>query len=286
MRHLYEHVESVRDVVAEKLVPCYELEDVYRAVAYAFIRAALERGSSRFELPKPLDEGRLLKPLKMRIPQALLAAVERELADRVHPIIEQIDALLSEHEPVLVCGEASLERVVEGVKQEVGRVDRVLVYDCMSMIEQVVVSAFLKARDVRTLFLKTLFLNPLGLTRFLTSQLPDGRCATLHGAARYIASKLGAQLCAKNPLVDLSVHESGSLGVDEFVERVDVGGVVAEILEASKVGRTLVFSDHGYDIVLSRRGGYLYVVHGFREGDLESLALLLLSRVSLFMRVG
>jgi hypothetical protein len=277
LKQLYELVESARDVIAEKLVPNYRLEDVYRAIAYAFVRAALQGKSGRFEL---------LEPLEKIIPKPLLAAVKRELFGRVHSIIKQVDYLLSEGSPVLVHGEAALERVIEEVKREVGRVDYVFVYDSMSVIEQVAVSAFLKAQDVRTLFLRTFFLNPLGLTRFMTSQLPGGERQTLRRVAQYVASNLGAQLYAKSSFIDVSVHESGLLGVDEFVKRIDISRIAAEVLKASERGVVLVFSDHGYDVVLSRRGDYLYVVHGFQEGSVDDIALLLLSRISAFMRVG
>lgn len=278
MKRLYELVESARDVIAERLLaPGYRLEDVYRAVVYAFVRAALQERGGRSEL---------LEPLERRIPAPLLAAVKREVVGVARSIIRQVGSLLLEHRPVLVYGEAALGSVVEEVKREVGRVDYVLVYDCMSVIEQVTASAFLKARGVRALFLRALFLNPPGLTRFMTSQLPGGEGKTLRGVAQYVASSLGAQLYAKSSLVDASVHEGGLLGVDEFVERMDVSKVVAEVLRASERGRVLVFSDHGYDVVLSRRGNYLYVVHGFEESRAGDATLLLLSKVSLFMVVG
>jgi hypothetical protein len=277
LRQLYELVEGTRDVIAEKLMPSYRLEDVYRAITYTFVHVALQERGVRFEL---------LKPLENKIIPPLLVAVKRELVSKVHYIIKQIGSLLSEHKPVLVHSEAALDQVVEEVKREVVGVDNVLAYDCMSIIEQLTISAFLKSRGVKALFLRTFFLNPPGLTWFMTSQLPGYERQTLRKVAQYIANKLGAQLYAKSSLVDLSVHESGLLGIDEFVERVDISRVAAEVLEASKRGRALIFSDHGYDVVLSKRGNYIYVVHGFRESGVGDFALLLLSKISLFMRVG
>ena len=282
MREFYELVEDIRDVIADKLMPGYSLENVYKATMYALIYAVLQEKTSKYELLKPLEE---------RIPPTLLAAVKRELVNKMRSLVKRIDAILTENRPVLTYSEADLMYTIETVKREIGNVDYVLVYDCMSVIEQIVVSAFLKARGVRTLFLNMVFLNPIGLTRFMTSQLPDtGYRPSLLSVAQYVASQLKAPLYTKNSLIDINVHESGLLGVDEFVKKMDIDRIANEVLEASSRGRILVFSDHGYDVVLAKQEQYLYIVHGFKQGSSSGdVPLLLLSRISLFMgayRVG
>jgi len=282
LKEFYELVEGIRDVIAEKLMPGYSLENVYKATMYALIYAVLQEKTSKYELLKPLEE---------IIPSTLLAAAKRELVSKMCSLVKHIDTMLMENRPVLTYSEADLMYTIETVKREIGNVDYVLVYDCMSVIEQIVVSAFLKARGVRTLFLNMVFLNPIGLTRFMTSQLPEAKYRpSLLGVARFVASQLKAPLYAKNSLIDIRVHETGLLGVDEFFKRIDIDRIANEVLEASSRGRTLVFSDHGYDIVLAKQGQYLYIVHGFKQGSSsDDVPLLFLSRISLFMgayRVG
>ena len=196
MKEFYELVEDVRDVIAEKLMPSYSLENVYKATMYALIYAVLQEKTSKYELLKPLEE---------IIPSTLLAAAKRELVSKMCSLVKHIDTMLMENRPVLTYSEADLMYTIETVKREIGNVDYVLVYDCMSVIEQIVVSAFLKARGVRTLFLNMVFLNPIGLTRFMTSQLPDtGYKPSLLRVARYVASQLKAPLYTKNSLIDIN----------------------------------------------------------------------------------
>ena len=282
MRQLYELVEDVRDIVAEKFMPGYSLENIYKATMYAFIYAVLQRKTGKYEL---------LSPLKERIPPPLLAAAKRELTNRMNSLVSHIDAMLSENKPILTYGEADLKYTIETVKREIGNVDYVLVYDCMSLIEQLVISAFLKAKGVRALFLNVVFLNPVGLTRFMTSQLPDIRYRpSLLGVARYVAGQLSAPLYMRNSFIDRKVHKIGSLGIDEFVDRIAIDRIASEVLGASIRGKALVFSDHGYDVVLSEQEKYLYIVHGFKQSvSFRGVPLLLLSRIALFMgayRVG
>jgi len=276
MKQLYELLEDVRDIVAERLLSGYSLASTYRAVMYAFIYAAIQRTRNKHEL---------LKPLEQRTPPPLLAAAKRELVGLLHEVFKHIDSLLTTERPVIVEGEADLKHVVEIIKYELGSANYVLVYDCMSMIEQLVISAFLKVRGARSIFLSKVFLNPIGLTRFPTQQLyGTGYRATLTGLAQYIANKLNASLYRKSSYIDDKVHEVGSLGIDEFVDKISIDEIAHEVLEKAFEGRTLILSDHGYDLVISPGGGYLYVIHGFKQPSISgSTPLLLLSRITLFM---
>lgn len=274
MKQLYEILEEIGNAIAEKFVPGYSLANTYKAVMYAFAYVAIQRTGSKYEL---------LKPLEQRTPPPLLAAAKRELVGLLHVLLENIDSLLATERPVLA-EDANLEYVTEMVRHEIGSVNYVLVYDCMSIIEQLIVSAFLKAKGARSVFLSRIFLNPIGLTRFVTQQLCSTGCrATLLGVAQYIASKLNASLYRKYSYVDEKVHEVGLLGVDEFVDKVPIDKVAREVLEKAYNGRTLVFSDHGYDLVSSPEG-YLYVVHGLKQPSISGgTPLLFLSRITSFM---
>jgi len=275
VKQLYELLESIRSVIAEKLLSGYSLVNTYKAVVYAFVYTTIQRTRSGYEL---------LKPLERRIPSPLIAAAKRELVSMLHELLKHLDLLLTTGKPVLF-EEAYLEHVVEVIKNEVGSVNYVLVYDCMSVIEQLAISAFLKVRGVRSVFLSKVFINPIGLTRFVTQQLSGtGYRTTLLGLAQYVANRLNASLYRKNPFVDEKVHEVGLLGIDEFVDSIPIDKLAHEILEKALEGRTLVFSDHGYDLVVSPKRDYLYVTHGFREpGTFGGTPLLPLSRITLFM---
>jgi len=275
MKQLYELLEDARNIIADKLLSSYSLTNTYKAVIYAFVYATIQRTSSRYEL---------LKPLEQKAPTPLLAAAKRDLVGVLHDLLEHIDLLLATERPVVV-EEANLRHVVEAIRREIRSVDYVLVYDCMSMIEQLVISAFLKARGVRSVFLSKVFLNPIGLTRFATQQLyGTGYQTTLRGVARYVANQLNASLYTKSSYIDETVHEKGSLGIDEFVDKISIDKIANEVLEKALEGRTLVFSDHGYDLIVSPGGDYLYVTHGFKQPSISgSMPLILLSRFTLFM---
>jgi len=274
MKQFYELMEEARDIIVDKmLAPGYELTDTYKAVMYAFIHAALHVRSG--------VESWLVRPLREKIPPLLRGVVERELSTRLQPLIRYIDEVLSSDKPVLAGGEADVKHVIEAVRKSLGKVDYVLVYDCMSAIEQLVISAYLKANGVKTLFLSELLVNPVGLTRFITGQFQG---ITLRGVARYIASQLEAQSYNKNSFIDMRVHEKGSSGVEEFVESIAIENIASDILNIARRGRALILSDHGYDIIASIEEGYLYVIHGFRYNvSSKHVPLLLLSRISLFM---
>lgn len=276
MKKLYELLEDVRDIVAERFASSYSLGSLYRALMYALVYAALRRRSERFEL---------LKPLERRVPPPLLAAAKKELVDKLYHLLEQVDSVLASSRPVLVHGEADLRHVIESVKHEVGRIDYVLVYDCMSLVELLAISAFLRVKSVKSVFLSTVFVNPVGVTRFVTQQLyGTGHRVSLLGIAKYIANELGALFSMKSSFIDEKVHEVGLLGIDEFVDRVDIERIACEVLERARSGRVLTLSDHGYDVIASVHENYIYVTHGFSYGGSSShIPLALLSRVTFFI---
>lgn len=276
MKQLYELIEEVRDIIAEKLLPQFSLEKVYETVMYTFIYTALQR---------KLRDHELLKPLENRIPQPLLIAGRRELVGKLYDVTNHIDSILSTNKALLIREEADLRYVVDSLKREIGGVDHVLLYDCMSLIEELVISAFLKTKGVRSLFLNTIFLNPLGLTRFMTQQLSDTKYQpSLFNIARYIAKQLNALTYEKNSFVDRKVHDVGLLGISEFLDKMAIEKIANEVLSAASRGRVLIISDHGYDVIASLDESYIYVVHGFKQvSGFGVIPLLLLSRVTIPM---
>jgi len=278
MKRLYELLEDIRDMLTEKFIPNYSLNNVYKAVIYAIVYAALRRTHNNYEL---------LKPLKQKIPLPILAAAKRKLVNKFYIMLNSIDSLITSERPTIVEGEANLKHVVEAIKYEIKNVDYVLAYDCMSIIEQLVISAFLRTKGLRSMFLSKVFLNPIGLTRFATQQLySTGYRTTLSGVAQYIAHKLKASLYRKSSYIDVKVHEVGSIGIGTFVDEMPISTIAYEVLEKAWRGRTLVFSDHGYDIVISPKKDYLYITHGFKRANTSGgTPLLLLSRITFFIGI-
>jgi len=279
MNQLYEFVEKIRDVLATKFMHSYKLEYVYKAIFYAFIHVTLQRKFQNYEI---------LKPLERKIPTPLLAAVKKELTDEIYNLTKHIDSILDPNKPVLTYSEANIDFVINKVKHEIGNVHTVLIYDCMSLIEQLAISAFLKVKGIKTLFLNAIFLNPIGLTKFMTEQLQDTRYQqTLFGVARHVARQLNASLYSKNSFIDEKVHETGLLGVEEFIDRIAIDRITSEIIEKSIQGKTLLFSDHGYDVIASTQNKYIYVLHGFKQrSSINDIPLLTLSRISFFMEAN
>jgi len=277
MNQLYEVLEVAQDILAKKFLNSYTIANTYKAVVYSFIYAAIQK--------KDINYTYLLKPLEQRIPRSLIAAAKRDLIEIISSIIEHVDRLLQSPKPVVIEGEADLRHVVEAIRYEIGNADHVLVYDCMSLIEQLVASAFLRVNRIRSGFLSEVFVNPVGLTKFPTKQLANtGYQTTLSGLAKYVADKLNADLHEKSSYIDERVHSVGMLGVEEFVDRISIDRIAYEILGKASNGRTLVFSDHGYDLVVSPEESYIYVTHGFKQDSkLIGIPLLLLSRITLFM---
>ena len=282
MIKLYILLEQIRDRIT-KYIWGYALSNVYKMVMYSAVYAVLHRGSGRYEL---------LKPLERKIPPPLLAPA-KQLANEFFDLFNYLTMLLYSYseKPAVVEGEANLESITRWLKHEINTVNHVLMYDCISLIEFLTISAYLKLRGIKSIFLSKVFLNPIGLTRFVTQQLyGTSYRTTLLGVTQYIANNLGGAAYVKSSYVDEKVHEIGSLGIDTFVDVIAIERIAREILEKASQGKILVCADHGYDIVESVDEGYIYVTHGFRpESAFKAIPLLLLSRFAFFMgiyRVG
>jgi len=278
LNELHELLERMCENIVS-LLEGYDLRSVYKAVMYLLACSAL--ASSRH------DDCRLAEPLKEGVPPPLLAAARRELYYLFLELLRLIEGLLMSKRPVVIEGEADLRFVVSWLRHEVERVDHVLIYDCMSIPEFLVIAAHLRSRGLRTSFLSKALLNPVGLTSFVTQQLREmNRREALREVARLIAENLGGVGYHKSSYPDAMVHEYGPLGVEEFVKSMNVNYVAEEVLSYAAAGRLLVGTDHGYDLVVGEGGRYIYVVHGFRASDTHKGTLLLpLSRIALFMVV-
>jgi len=275
LRSLYALLEKVRDVLTP-LLRGYDLDSIYKATMYSLTYTALSRSVTGY---------RLLKPLEGKIPRPLIALAKGKLYYLFLELLNLLDTLLSSKRPVIVEGEANLRFIIDWLKREVGSVDYVMMYDCMSLIEFLAISAYLSFKGIRSVFLSKIFLNPVGLTGFVTQQLRNmHRYEALREVAHLIAESLEGAGYYKSSYLDRKVHEYGYLGVEEFIEMMNLDEVAEEILNQAISGRLLVGTDHGYDIVMSKDDGYIYITHGFKPSDTyKATPLLLLSRLALFM---
>lgn len=275
MRKLYVLLERIRDDLATRL-RYYDLSTIYRATMYSLTYTALARCCA---------DHSILKPLERSMPKSLTVLAKGKLYYSFLELLNILDRLLSSKRPVVVEGEANLEFIVDWLRREVGKVDYVMIYDCMSLAEFLAISAYLYFKGIRSVFLSKAFLNPVGLTRFVTQQL----CSTnyykvLREVARFIAESLKGIDYYKSSYLDKRVHEYGYLGIDEFVEMVNINEMAEEVLSRAIRGKLLVGTDHGFDFVMSKEDGYIYITHGFKSSDTyKATPLLLLSRLALFM---
>jgi len=277
LKELYKQLELIRDELA-RLLRGHKIGDVYKAALYSLAYSALVRRGGDLLLLKPLEDS---------MPRALVSAAKRKLYPPFLEFLRQVDELLESKKPVVVEGEADLRFILEWLEREVGKVDRVLVYDCLSPVEFLIVSAYLRSRGLRSAFLSRALLNPAGLTRFVTQQLRDvNRREVLREVARLIAERLGASEYFKSSYPDVTVHQYGHLGIEQFAESMRIEQVADEVLSYALPGKLLVGTDHGYDLVVSQENGYVYVTHGFKSNVTFKATLLApLSRLAVFMEV-
>lgn len=273
MRKLYVLLENIRDTLVP-LIKYYSLDSIYKATMYSIAYTALLKKYNIYETLKPLEE---------KIPRPLIALAKGKLHYMFLKLFNILDEILNLKKIVVIKGAADLKFLINQLKQEVGRVDQVIIYDCMSLTESLVISAYLQNRGIKSTFLSSILLNPIGLTRFITHQLREMNYhEALRELARLIAKNLNATKYYKKSYFDKIVHKYGLLGIDEFMERMDINSIANEVLSLAVKGRLLIGSDHGYDLVKALKCNYVYVIHGFKPSHKAS-PILLLSRFAFFL---
>ena len=276
MKKFYLLLEKIRDILAV-LLRGYDPSIVYRTTMYSLVYAALVKNQCSC---------RLLKSLEGKMPVSLVAFARGKLYYLFLELLSQLDLLLNSKRAVIVEGEANLQVIIDWLKYEAGKVDYVMIYDCMSLVEFLVVSAYLRFKGIRTVFLSKVFLNPIGLTKFITQQLYSTHYdRTLREVACLIANSLESVSYYKSSYLDKRVHECGHLGVEEFVEVVDISRIIEEVLAQAIRGDLLVGTDHGYDLVVVKSDDYVYITHGFKiNNTYKAVSLIPLSRFAIFMK--
>jgi len=266
-------VDSVRTLVevVESLASSYDLNKLHKALLYSILD---------YSLAKKGVKGReeLLAGLMSLSPPILRALVKAKLEELLGRFMEASLKLL-ESRTVVLDSLASLDYVIKLIINTVKRVDNVMIFDALSPIELVIIAGYLKSRGFKTIVPDVVFINPVGLTRFLTAQRGDQ--STLRDVASYIAGILSAKGYSKSSYMDERVHSVGYVGVEEFARSVDVRLLAESVEGVASSGSTLILSDHGYDIVWDREIHYLLVTHGFKEGKPGYEVVTPLSRIAI-----
>jgi predicted transcriptional regulator len=261
----------------QKLLAGYTIDNVYKALVYSLIYKVIKGRDPTLSALKPLEE---------KIPKPLLFKARKDLSPVFETIVLELQKTLDSKKPILV-ENANIPTIAREVRKLFRKIDYVMVYDCMSLNEFILVSAASRSQGFRTILPNLIFVNPIGLTRYVTQQLPglDYR-SVLREYARMLAERLRAKGYYKSAYIDFKVHEYGSMGIEEFLEKINITRIINEITNLASNGIVLITADHGYDIIYDPDSKYIYVLHGYKERVKGNHApLLLFSRFSPFLTV-
>lgn len=182
--------------------------------------------------------------------------------------------LNSRHEVILK--EANLQNVIRFLENKVGKVDAVFVLDCASIPEIITIASKFSALGCNTTIYKEVFINPIGITRFLTGQLESfNRESYLIEYAKLLKERLNARFFKKISTIDLVTHQRGYT-LDDFLRSIEMQKLFDHINYFARQNSILITSDHGYDVVADEHG--LYITHGY-----EGKCPLNFSRIALFL---
>lgn len=176
----------------------------------------------------------------------------------------------------VILEEASIEFILDFLKEKVGKVGGVIVLDCGSIPEiSTIAGRFAYLSRNATIYDKV-FVNPIGTTRFLTEQLASfGRETALKYYAKLLKEELGAKFDIKISTTDLIVHQYG-VTISSFLNSLDIKKIFEQMNYFARQNSILITADHGYDLVADEHG--LYITHGYKKE-----CPLNFSRIALFL---
>jgi len=254
------------------------LQQMYIAVISSFLYAGLAR---RRLLS---SHGQFLRAqLLENLPPPVRAMITHgQLYELALSIIKAVDKVISDKKAIeLVEGKADMEYVLKTLSQELGSIEYVVLYDCLSIPESITMASFLQVKNFEITFPSIHLLNPIGLTRFITKQVSVTK-ATMWDVLRVIIRSLRAKGGTLIQEVDQKVHSYG-FDLGEFSKNVDIKKVIYVCEQYAKKGSTLIMSDHGYDILYDV-GGF-YVSHGLASVYENRRTVLNFSKISPIMMV-
>jgi hypothetical protein len=192
--------------------------------------------------------------------------------------IRSFNKFLHESRQAVILREANLHYILHFLESRVGKVGAVLVLDCASIPEFVTIASKFSALRRNVTIFEEVFVNPLGVTRFLTGQLESfNREASLRQYAQLLKERLKANFFVKSSTIDVIAHQRG-LTLGSFLKSIEMQRLFDQLNRFVRQSSVLVTSDHGYDVVADEYG--LYVTHGYRKECPLSF-----SRLALFLVV-
>lgn len=217
------------------------------------------------------------------LPYILVAHAKRELYLPMLRLLDEIEKIIyNKYKPIIVEGSANIDYVAQWLKIEIGEVDRLLMYDCLSIPELLTLASYFKSRNIKIFFPTKPFINPIGLTRFMTTQIAEKSYRSiLYEVARYLATSLNAKNFIKNSYIDKTVHLYGEMGIDIFVNNINIEGLLNDILNMRS--GVIIMADHGYDIVEPKDNGFLYIIHGYTKPSMKTNVIINFSKIALFL---
>jgi len=231
---------------------------LHRIVFCSFLKAGL----SLYKTSRQQHEVEL-NNIMQKIPPPYRALVNGKLYLSALSFLKSYQKYLKNMTKGVLLKEANLHYILNLLKTKVGKVGAVIVLDCASIPEILTLAGKFRSLRHHSLVLQENFVNPVGITRFLTEQLTYfGQIDVLRGYAQLIKQTLGADFGIKSSTIDLTVHTHG-IQLNEFLSSLNIDQLFSQINFFAKQNSVLVTSDHGYDIVADEQG--LYITHGHKK---------------------
>jgi hypothetical protein len=217
-----------------------------------------------------------LENLAKTIPASYQGLLSGKLYLSTLKFIRSLKDFLEEARRPVILEEASIQFILDFLKEKVGKVGGVIVLDCGSVPELSTIAGKFAYLNRNVTIYDKVFVNPVGTTKFLTEQLTYfGREAVLKYYAELLKEELGAKFDIKISTTDLIVHQHG-VTIDRFLNSLDIEKIFEQMNHFVKQDSILVTADHGYDLVADEHG--LYITHGYKRK-----CPLNFSRIALFL---
>jgi hypothetical protein len=211
------------------------VETFYRIIFYSFIKAGLSLYGSAKEQAIQIDD--LIK----KVPPPYQGLINGKLYLNALRFVKTFNAFLRDERLAVILKEANLRYILEIVS---------------------IASKFYSMRR-NVMIYEEVFVNPIGVTRFLTGQLETlNRESYLKQYAALLKERLNANECFKWSKVDLVTHQHGYT-LEGFLESIEMTKLFDCINHLAKRNSLLITSDHGYDVVADESG--LYITHGYKK---------------------
>jgi hypothetical protein len=233
------------------------VETFYRIIFYSFIKAGLSLYGSAKEQAIQIDD--LIK----KVPPPYQGLINGKLYLNALRFVKTFNAFLRDERLAVILKEANLRYILQFLENNVRKVDRVLVLDCLCIPEIVSIASKFYSMRRNVMIYEEVFVNPIGVTRFLTGQLETlNRESYLKQYAALLKERLNANECFKWSKVDLVTHQHGYT-LEGFLESIEMTKLFDCINHLAKRNSLLITSDHGYDVVADESG--LYITHGYKK---------------------